>query len=223
MVNGPVVALTEPAEGAVFNAGETVQLAAYASDYNGSVASVEFFVDSQSVDVDTTSPFTGVWAASINGTHVVSAQATDSHGFTQVSEVVRIVVVGQPGAPPDPPPPAGIGGAASTIAGTIQYYHSDAIGSVRMITDATGGVVARYDYLPFGEEWGSPTVQDPRKFGGKERDTETTFDYFGARYFSASMGRFTTVDPISVNELAVCESTALESLHVRHQQRTHIW
>ena len=30
---------------------------------------------------------------------------------------------------------------------------------------------------------------------GKERDAETGLDYFGARYFSAAQGRFTTVDP----------------------------
>ena len=37
----------------------------------------------------------------------------------------------------------------------VVYYHTDAIGSVRMISDATGAVVARYDYLPFGRLLGS--------------------------------------------------------------------
>ena len=32
---------------------------------------------------------------------------------------------------------------------------------------------------------------------GKERDTETGLDYFGARYFGSSMGRFTSVDPFN--------------------------
>jgi RHS repeat-associated protein len=32
-------------------------------------------------------------------------------------------------------------------------------------------------------------------FTGKERDTETNLDYFGARYLSAAQGRFTSVDP----------------------------
>lgn len=34
------------------------------------------------------------------------------------------------------------------------------------------------------------------KFTGKERDTETGLDYFGARYYGSSMGRFTSPDPI---------------------------
>jgi RHS repeat-associated protein len=83
---------------------------------------------------------------------------------------------------PDPP-----------AAGTIAYYHGDVIGSVRMVTDAAQGAV-RYDYLPFGQEYPSEQAGQPRRFGGKERDAETTFDYFGARYFSSSNGRFTTPD-----------------------------
>ena len=34
------------------------------------------------------------------------------------------------------------------------------------------------------------------EFTGKERDSETGLDYFGARYFSAAQGRFTSVDPL---------------------------
>ncbi len=34
----------------------------------------------------------------------------------------------------------------------------------------------------------------PQRFTGKERDGETGLDYFGARYFSATQGRFTTPD-----------------------------
>jgi RHS repeat-associated protein len=38
------------------------------------------------------------------------------------------------------------------------------------------------------------------KFTGKERDTETGLDYFGARYFSGAQGRFTSVDPIWITK-----------------------
>jgi hypothetical protein len=36
---------------------------------------------------------------------------------------------------------------------TVEYYHLDAIGSVRVVTDAAGAVVERHDYLPFGDEF----------------------------------------------------------------------
>jgi len=77
---------------------------------------------------------------------------------------------------------------------TVIYYHTDAIGSVRMITDANGQVIARYDYLPFGESWAPLSNRDVRQFAGKERDAETGLDYFGARYYSSAIGRFTTAD-----------------------------
>ncbi len=87
----------------------------------------------------------------------------------------------------------------------VRYYHTDAIGSVRVITDATGTVVARHDYWPFGEEWQPPSVSNVRRFAGKERDVQTGFDYFGARYYASQNGRFTTVDPLLDVERALVD------------------
>lgn len=39
-----------------------------------------------------------------------------------------------------------------------------------------------------------PTTCPAAHFTGKERDAETSLDYFGARYFSAAQGRWTTPD-----------------------------
>ena len=74
-------------------------------------------------------------------------------------------------------------------------------------------VVERYDYAPFGEELTAgidgrtttllfstnqyPTITPDSttdKFTGKERDSETGLDYFGARYLSGAQGRFTSPD-----------------------------
>ena len=86
---------------------------------------------------------------------------------------------------------------------TVRYYHLDSLGSVRAVTNQSGAVVERHDYLPYGEECTTgPCASNPgagagqpRKFTGKERDTETGLDYFGARYYGSKIGRFTTVDP----------------------------
>ena len=77
----------------------------------------------------------------------------------------------------------------------VVYYHTDAIGSVRMTTDPTGAVLERYDHLPFGELWDTPDPEK-RQFAGKGSDAETGLDYFGARYLRAQSGRFTSVDPV---------------------------
>jgi RHS repeat-associated protein len=86
------------------------------------------------------------------------------------------------------------------------YLFSDFLGSVRMITDQNGQVVSRHDYLPFGEElfgaalgrpnpWGPLADTVSQRFTGKERDSESGLDYFGARYCGSALGRFTSPDP----------------------------
>jgi RHS repeat-associated protein len=92
---------------------------------------------------------------------------------------------------------------ASSAAQVVKYYHLDAVGNVRAVTDQSGRVLERHDYLPFGEEWcgsgpcGSSAAGQPKRFTGKERDSETGLDYFGARYYGSKIGRFTTTDPVT--------------------------
>jgi RHS repeat-associated protein len=89
---------------------------------------------------------------------------------------------------------------------TVVYFHADAIGSTRLVTDANGQVLERYDYLPFGEPYPpSAPVVETRRFGGKERDVETGLDYFGARYYSSLNGRFGSVDPLLNVEQAILD------------------
>jgi RHS repeat-associated protein len=87
----------------------------------------------------------------------------------------------------------------------VEFYHLDAVGNVRAVTDEAGQVIERHDYLPFGEEWcpgppagvcGSVPPGQPKRFTGKERDPETGLDYFGARYYGSRVARFTAVDPV---------------------------
>jgi RHS repeat-associated protein len=88
--------------------------------------------------------------------------------------------------------------AANNPTCTTCYFSSDHLGSTRLVTDQTGAVVARHDYLPFGEETTVNTADNiNQKFTGKERDSESGLDYFGARYYGSALGRFTSPDPIS--------------------------
>jgi RHS repeat-associated protein len=78
---------------------------------------------------------------------------------------------------------------------TTSYYHVDAQGSVRAISDDSGAIVIRHDYYTFGED-AQPLTGDPLRYAGKELDPETAQEYFGARYYRNVWGRFGTVDPI---------------------------
>ena len=80
-------------------------------------------------------------------------------------------------------------------ANTVEYYFSDHLGSADVITNASGTITKESDYYPYGGEIPVITGDSNRyKFSGKERDTESGLDNFGARYDSSSLGRFMTPD-----------------------------
>ncbi len=74
----------------------------------------------------------------------------------------------------------------------------DHLGSVRVVLTETGNVDSWSDYYPFGKEArsGSSGNKPKEQFTGKESDSETTLDYFGARYFNADIVRWLSVDPL---------------------------
>ena len=89
---------------------------------------------------------------------------------------------------------------------TTCYPAWDHLGSTRMLMDQNANVIARHDYLPFGEEilantvgrdsyWGPLDDTVAQKFTGQTRDQETAIDFFNARYFGPALGRFTSPDP----------------------------
>ena len=80
------------------------------------------------------------------------------------------------------------------------YYHSDHLGSAQLITDYKGNEYQRIEYTPYGEEWidkfqNENYVDMPYKFTGKERDEETGFYYYGARYLDPKYSRWMSTDP----------------------------
>ncbi len=77
--------------------------------------------------------------------------------------------------------------------GTTYFAHTDHLGSIRMLTDPTKANFDSVDFMPFGEQLAGDSGSS-HKFTGKERDSESNLDFFGARYYGSSMGRFMTPD-----------------------------
>ncbi|MEW6413249.1 MAG: RHS repeat-associated core domain-containing protein [Candidatus Zixiibacteriota bacterium] len=87
----------------------------------------------------------------------------------------------------------------------LYYFLTDQIGSPRVIMHSPGGgitpQVAQYNnYHPFGQihqSWGS--FNTPYTFTGKEQDDDGDFKfhYFGARYYDARIGMFSSIDKAS--------------------------
>ena len=104
---------------------------------------------------------------------------------------------------------------------TTSYLTTDHLGSPRVITDASGGVIARRDFMPFGEELGvgvgsrseslkysnTDTDQIRKRFTGYEKDDETALDFAEARMYQNKHGRFTAPDPLLASASAVNPQT----------------
>lgn len=78
----PSVTLTAPAANSTYNG--PIRLAADATDPDGAVRKVDFYIDDALVASDAAAPYETVWN-STPGTHVVKAVATDDNGATTTS------------------------------------------------------------------------------------------------------------------------------------------
>lgn len=77
----------------------------------------------------------------------------------------------------------------------LHYQLSDALNTRRVQTTSNGVVEQSYISLPYGEmPVGQALGATEHHFTGKEHDQESGNDYFGARYYESSMGRFLTPD-----------------------------
>ena len=70
---------------------------------------------------------------------------------------------------------------------SVWFRHGDHLGSTSWVTNAQGTAVQHVVYMPYGyifNTWQASTYNDQLKYTGKERDAETNYDYFGARYYA---------------------------------------
>jgi RHS repeat-associated protein len=132
----------------------------------------------------------------VNGSPLMDAGPASAGGGESDDEGLAPATVQSP-----PPAPTQV----------VEYYHLDLLGSVRAVTNEQGVVIARHDFMPFGEEIAPQYPPTERKlFTGQERDFETGLDYFNARQYRPDLGQFTAPDPMSLAPMPV-ESQSLGS------------
>jgi RHS repeat-associated protein len=96
-----------------------------------------------------------------------------------------------------------IAAIAPTSSGTpaIRYYLTDQVNSVKIVLDGLGNILARHEYLPYGEEF----VREPSenggaaiwaKFNSQEKDEESGLDFFNARHYTPDIARFVSADTV---------------------------
>jgi RHS repeat-associated protein len=77
---------------------------------------------------------------------------------------------------------------------TPVYRLTDHLGSSVATISSPNPPFNIQDYAPFCQLFNGSSTNDPYKFTGKERDTESGNDYFDARYYASAMGRFMSPD-----------------------------
>jgi RHS repeat-associated protein len=83
-----------------------------------------------------------------------------------------------------------------------EYYITDHLGSVRAVTDASGNVLATFDYTPYGEllaATDNTATGTDHQFTGKEQQSKLGVSelYDSQARFMGTDGRFTSIDPLA--------------------------
>lgn len=149
----PTVSISAPTDGATVSGTTTVS--ANASD-NVAVQSVQFLVDGGPVATDTSAPYSTQLdtTALANGTHTLTARATDTSGLQTTSAPVSVTVSNDTTAP-SVSVIAPSDGASLSGTTTLEATASDnvSIASVQFRVD--GSVVATDATAPFSGSWNS--------------------------------------------------------------------
>src|SRR5690554_5081677 len=88
----PTVEITAPEDGAEFNAGESIEITASASDEDGTISSISFYNGDELLDEVTEAPYTYTITDAEAGSYSLSCVAYDNSGDSAISETVNVTV-----------------------------------------------------------------------------------------------------------------------------------
>ncbi|OEK08446.1 hypothetical protein A8C32_03075 [Flavivirga aquatica] len=91
-LSSPICSITNPTNGQSYTTQQNITINANASDSDGNVIKVEFFVNGNSIGVDTTTPYSKNYAIPTDGAYTLTAVATDNDGITTTANAVNIAV-----------------------------------------------------------------------------------------------------------------------------------
>ena len=80
----------------------------------------------------------------------------------------------------------------------VQYHLGDHLGSSGVVVDRNGSFINREEYAPYGETSFGGFARKRYRFTGKERDEESGFCYYSARYYAPWILRWISADPLGL-------------------------
>src|SRR5262245_3499263 len=90
--NPPSATLTAPGNNSIFSNGANIPLAALASDSDGTISKVEFYLGSTKLGQKTNSPYSLTWSNAAAGDFLLRAVATDNGGLSYTSKPVEVFI-----------------------------------------------------------------------------------------------------------------------------------
>lgn len=179
--SAPTVVLTSPSAGSTVVAGNAVNLAATASDSDGTIASVRFLANGFVVGTASGSPFLVSWTPTAAGSYRIVAQATDSTSNVATSAEVILTVTGN--AAPTVSITSPRTGATVTVATgtTIAATAADSDGTISNVQFYANGLSLGTDSVaPYSISW-TPSAE------GTYRLTAVAVDNSGAPVTSSTV------------------------------------
>jgi RHS repeat-associated protein len=186
----PIVNITSPATLTTYVAPASFTLSADASDPDGSVAAVHFFShkygDPSPTHLATSfaPPYTHSAVLNSASAYALHAVAVDNNRAQSVASVGVYVAVQAP---------------------QVYFVHSDHLNTPRLVADATGTTVWRWDQQePFGvnvpdeNPSGLGLFDLPLRLPGQYFDKETNLHYNYHRDYDPSIGRYGESDPVGL-------------------------
>ncbi|GAA3514664.1 hypothetical protein GCM10022393_30780 [Aquimarina addita] len=98
--NAPTVEIDTPVNNSSFTVGTDIAFNANASDSDGTIEQVQFFVDGVLLKTERVIPYTATMSGYEKGTYSVTAIATDDEGATATSSVITIQIIEDSTPPP---------------------------------------------------------------------------------------------------------------------------
>jgi len=89
---GIAVSITSPASGANYSAPQVITINATASDADGSITQVDFYINGSFTGTATTSPYSVTYSIPYDGVYSLTARATDNTGKITTSKAISIYV-----------------------------------------------------------------------------------------------------------------------------------
>ena len=104
------------------------------------------------------------------------------------------------GGTTDPTAATATAAVISPVTYSVEYVHTDALGSPVAYTSSTGSVLAgrRTQYEPYGTPTTTPRNGEP-SYTGHQYDQTTGLIYAQARFYDPTLGRFLSPDPMAVD------------------------